>query len=78
MIDQSFTAVESKVSNLSSFVFQVPPTFTYSQDRIAKKKAPMNRSQRALSYFVVASSMNLCNTEAVTATCGFGGGSCTE
>jgi hypothetical protein len=32
-----------------SFVLRGPDTFTYLQDIIAKKKAPMKSSQRALS-----------------------------
>ncbi len=34
---------------VSIFFFLWPDTFTYSQERMVKKKAPINSSQRALS-----------------------------
>ena len=36
------------LSTFSSFIFLYPDTLTYSQERIAKKNAPMNSSQSAL------------------------------
>jgi hypothetical protein len=49
----------------------VPDTFRYSQDLMAKKKAPMKRSHIAFSNFVVAIWWNFLSIEPVIAACCF-------
>ncbi len=55
------------------FVFLGPDTFRYSQDRIAKKKAPVNSSLMALSAADIASWTSFRKTDPVMATCCFSG-----
>jgi len=56
-----------------SFVLLIPVTDKYSHDRMAKKKAPMNRSHIVFSRLVVVSWWNFLRMEPVTAACWVGG-----
>ena len=60
----------------SRFVFRsVPDTVRYSQDLMAKKKAPVQRSAMALVLSVVLFLYNRRRTHPGRAFCCFGGGS---
>ncbi len=48
-----------------------PDTFRYSQERMAKKKAPVKSSLMALSAVEMEAWMNFLRMEPVTATCCF-------
>jgi len=63
------------LDSFNSLVFLGPFTFTYSQERMAKKNAPMKSSQSALSIGEMDSSWNLRRTDPVIATCGTSPGS---
>jgi hypothetical protein len=59
----------------NSLVRRGPVTWTYSQDRIAKKKAPMNRSPKVLSKVDKAIWWRRLKMQAVKAGWAFTGGS---
>jgi hypothetical protein len=74
--DNSFLPLKNLIMFVVSiFVFLVPFTLRYSHERIAKKKAPMNKSHIAFSNLVVAILWNFWRIEPVTAACCLGGGS---
>jgi hypothetical protein len=60
---------------VSSLVFHVPETLTYSHDRMAKKKAPEKSLHRVLSKGERARQCSIHRIEAVMTTCGLVGGS---